>query len=72
MTRNYPPAPRTPEDNIKVFEIGHYEQMQVAIAFDMITDLEPLDGLDVDVIRALRHIFDAYGTITIIRTNQED
>ena len=64
---------REPEANVKTYHLGHYEQMQISIALheamDAINANPDTDSLlDVRCIRSLLHVFQPFGTLTLIRT----
>lgn len=68
---------RKPESEIKVFELGHYESMQIDMALAIIVEVadekpgtnrpQPWDELDVNVVRQMRALFAGNATITLIR-----
>lgn len=57
---------RQPEASVKVFELGHYEQMQIDLMFAQVLD----DGsikLDLNTLDSLRSMFASHATVTVIR-----
>lgn len=74
---------REPEPNVQVFELGHYEQMQISIALQVLRDAgRNPDGsitvlaMDAEVlslvdVAGLEPMFAAHGTVTVIRKNDE-
>lgn len=68
---------RKPEPEVKVFELGHYESMQIQVALDVmvkvmspngaLTGAELVDNLDIDTLRQMRNLFAGHATLTLIR-----
>jgi len=74
---------RAPESNVQVFNLGHYETLQIDLALQVLRDALNSDGsftfraddladLDARQFARLEPIFAAHGTITIIRTNDKE
>lgn len=77
---------RHSEAHVEVFELGHWEQMQLALALQKTSDVahddraimsdvefEAMWGeLDPEWLASALHIFGAHGTITIIRHNEQE
>lgn len=64
------------QPNAQVFDLGHYEQMQIALAIEEARvaneDLEPEErAVDLDTLNGLRWIFEEVGTLSIVRNTEE-
>ena len=73
---------REPETHIEVYELGHYETMQIDLALQAIAKAQNSDGsfsfdpdllaeIDIRKVRSLIHIFNR-GMITLLRNLEED
>lgn len=75
---------RKPDETEQVFNLGHYEQMQIHLALQLVTQIRgvlngtdgidkgQLENLDETTVKSLRRLFASHGTVTVIRHNQED
>jgi hypothetical protein len=71
---------RKPEPEVKVFELGHYESLQIQQALDImvrvmspngeLTGAEIVDDLDIDTIRQMRNLFAGHATLILIRKEE--
>ena len=65
-----PVQPRQP--NGTTFDLGHYEQMQINLLFAFTLDDAGLSNeLDLETLASLRSIFQAPGTISVTRQEQD-
>jgi hypothetical protein len=64
--------PRECEEQLQVFRLGHYEQMQLDLAIAKICHPSRFGDvtIDRDTLGSLSPIFAAHGTVTILRDNE--
>jgi hypothetical protein len=77
MPAPYVPAIRGPEDNIDVYELGHFEVMQLGLALQFVMNnphfaKECFPDLSADWCRSFRRVFAQDGKVMIIRGNLGD